>query len=646
MNVIFILLLIPFALAGKTAPGCPELKSIVNKLEADIQNKNLGQACQGLDVKELLGKDPVLPQKEILAELKCQNLAAIELRLKTLENEQAMLMGINKLVNEVKVQKKKTQTLPPEESQAAARSFVDNLVVAQTLELILSTEGNFLEELSKVEAKDRGSLEHFVKLRDKKCEGMPGPQDSGICSTYFAPTAEAMAEMYALTDLALTTNRKLGPKQLKELRSSMTIIKESNEPYSFTAIREELKEGLAASGKTELTMSKQDVKVIGQIPEFKHHPLLSFMDEMNSARTALSPTASTRFNYLMEDLKKRQEWERESKFSLLKFEFEKQMNEEPTCQKVSPADYSRCLHKVAQNPSLFDSQKAHLLSMSEGLEKTQSYLTSLLKTQSECRPDEKGEIKKECAAQVSARVNILSQESEALNALKKKILEESTELMTMRNFAVEKLDSQKCFSLKEDLAVGDCYDQFDTNISKEAFALMNDGINIALVFTRPEAATDISGICQKGEEKIIAKDRLCAFLTDKTSDLVESRDSRKDHEFRAPVKPESGGYNPHKEALLNGATSLLMDLAKTFGPQTPRPANPYPYYNYQPSNGKPMMSISDSILFDARVQGAHGLYRPTPGVQPYSPSGNLGTYTPLHNTSGTASTYFSAPGGR
>jgi hypothetical protein len=173
---------------------------------------------------------------------------------------------------------------------------------------------------------------------------------------------------------------------------------------------------------------------------------------------------------------------------------------------------------------------------------------------------------------------------------------------------------------------------------------MSDSMSVAVMFNpkpEEEVNTKAKELCDdEKKKKRKSEERLCEFFDDTTPNVVTKNEDNTD----GPVTAPDGGHAEAKirDAWLQGGANLLAQGLSTYLQRnmTPPPVvNPYPY-NYAPySGGGNGMGIADSIMFNARYQGAYGFYMPTQGLPPGHafPSSSMSGYQAL---SGGGSKYF------
>jgi hypothetical protein len=635
MHFLLPVLFISLATAQTKAPDCRELKPIVQQLEKTIQEKRLGKECDQLEGNQL-GLASMSPlQVDTLKKYRCMDLAAVEMQLRSIENELALFQGIASLQAEIESGVKKVkENKRPELAQQAAGVFMENLQVAQTLELLLATNNgkkeNFFLELKDVDPKSWDTPAKFGKYVASYCTKYR-PVGDNICSKNFTLTPKAYEEIKAFMKVGAQSEGKFKKRQIEELSDALSI-KKGKEKYSYAQMAAELK-GVSSEG----IVSKDGIESIKNLPDFKASKEFDFLNQMKAAKDQLEvQTISSRFGFFLDDLKKRQTWEMKSKLALIIHDVPKAKE---LCQSAwnDQGSISDCLTGLVQDKSIPASKRAHIDDMIYEFKYGENHVEKLNKLISECIPSKEMEMPPGCFGELAENVTRMQEKSIVLNALRAKMLEDSANLLTLRNFAVEKYQSQNCGIQMESSLLG-CYDDLGA-ISKEAVVLAEAGLDLAVVYAMPDKGTNISELCDDENIKIYKKDRLCSFEDDPVADHLPAKKDA--HSFNAPVDPES--RNTTRQAILETAGNLIGSFGQMLGAANmQRPPNPYPMYPYNPYPSRPTLSISDSLILPAAMKG-YGQYAPTPGLMPYS-SINRGpsTYAPYGSSS---SSHFGAPVG-
>jgi hypothetical protein len=122
----------------------------------------------------------------------------------------------------------------------------------------------------------------------------------------------------------------------------------------------------------------------------------------------------------------------------------------------------------------------------------------------------------------------LTAKAQVLNTLKAKHLQANADLITFRNFALEKLHSKECMNAGES-NITDCYADIG-NISREAIVLSKDTKDIIYVFEKPAAPTEVAELCLNNDVKVSFKKDLC-----KLTEEDPSKKKTNDDNYEAPV---------------------------------------------------------------------------------------------------------------
>lgn len=650
MNFLVLLALIPFAFAD-SPPTCQELGRIIQGYEKDLQKKFIkapSTECRNLKVSDL-GSNLPLKNTHLIEENKCSSLSVIEAQLETLKNQEAILTGIDKLKTNIQA----SQTGAGDNNQAVARSagnsFVNSLNTAQSLELLLNSsteEGSpFLAEIKKISPEKRSSPSDFIAAVKQLCKTRKEVEgiDACIDPKLFTPNQDAVKEINALIAQSEPDSGQI-QKWAKMLSIKRKNVKPDESGYSFTQMQMEMQSGFAKLDKGE-KLNRGELKVIQNLDQFENASGLSFVEDLGLAKDQFkSQFATDRFRFLVEDARKRQQFEIQSKISIAwadldkaKLKLEAQDLSDCTNAKDS-YDSAMACHFILENKvkdQLTGDAKAHIMNLITPLNVSIKYQNKLAQVGDTCLDEvkTKGVLTEGCLKELSADKAEIQDKILQLNLLKDKIGWENRDLMTYRNFALHKWGTQKCNS--GDSAIEFC--DPEDKISKEANFLSNTMMDISLVFTnKPEAEAEAEKLCDEDDEdkkKKASEDRLCAFFNDTTSNIVKT-DNHKKHDTDGPVAAPDGNHaaNNERDAWLQGGTNILNDVLKYYtAPKNLWGVSPY-MYNYAPYNyGKPPMGIADTIMFNARYYGSYGFYMPTAGYQAHTAFGpstpSVGAYS-------------------
>jgi len=546
--------------------------------------------------------------------------------------------GIDKLKASLEEDKKKAPN-----SKAAGMSFVASLNTAQSLELLLNTKNSKDETLAsylkkEVKAKEdlNTKIQDFCKDLDKKgvnaCNGEA-----------FKPGPEATTEIFNL----LSSAPKVNSDQISKWQNMLAIKRKNKEPeeadYSFHIMQTELASAFKAIDSKEI-MTKEHLKAISRLDDFENNALgLGFVEDISSIKDKKKTKfLSDKLFLLMGDAKSRQQYEMQSKLSVL---FDN--------NKDKLGDISECV----AGKNLFDQAKvcfdtlvkkkgdvgtAAFESQLDSIKASMDFISKISLVETTCKEklQETELLPEVCYTTMTKDKADIQDQILQLNVLKDKIGSENQDLMTYRNLALNKwYQNNNCGKIESPMDLCEVTDTSGT-ISKSALMTVSESMSVAIMFNpkpEEEVNTKAQELCDDdNKKKTKSEERLCEFFDDTTPNVV----TKKDNDSDGPVQAPDGGHEQAKikDAWLQGGANLLAQgLSHFMQRNTPPPIqNPYPY-NYAPYNGGGSgMGIADSIMFNARYQGAYGFYMPTPGLVPGHafPSSSMTGYRPLSSSGG------------
>lgn len=666
MNFFILILLIPLAFA-ETAPGCNDLALMVEGYEKDLMKKGISpEICKDLDLNKMdqeakakaqaeakaspTSSEPIYTEEDIsfFNEYKCSNFAVIENKISDLENELTLLEGFDKLKNDINEQKQKTANKDEEIAKEGGRNFVDALATAQTLDTLLTAQDEngeiLLKRLLQVPLADRQDPEKLKIAFTQLCKGNKG----GSCNLNLSPSQSTVDDINKLLE------QPLSEETLETWRSAIAIKQKDGKQYSFSEMAKELKEAFTKLGNKDSSISRKELLAIQALPDFENVKGLEFLQDLKEHKGAENFITASQFKFLVEDLTNRQAFEMTSKISYLYAEHKDQMDESQRASCKSAAhslstalscmeilkDYSKQKGQVG-NPL---STLARVL---KGLDVSKNYYSNLNEISQNCisanwMEDPTSNMREGCLNKINGDIAKLPKKISALYLLKEKIGSESQRQMNFRNLAVNKW--AQCSENGKNSNIGECDTAFAGYISKEAISLSSDVANLSVVYKPNEDhLITAKAECSKDQKLTRQEERLCAFFNDTTSNVLEGDIVKKNpDEYQAPTDAPDGGHNPQREAWVQGLANITREMVNQYQSNQNRyrpTINPY-MYNYSPYNGgRPLMGISDSILFNARYYGAYGYYMPTMGFQPFTAFGKRPTtaYTPYASST---SAYF------
>lgn len=636
MRYLFLLLALPFLSVEAAAPDCNRLKDIANHLEKMIQGspKDFHKDCEKT-TPESLG----LPSDSIGFsgdwDYRCKDLAAIDSQLKSIENEIALLKGIDSLKTEIiegAATLKKYEN--PNQIKEASVSFINNLNVATSLELFMATNNTKSENiLSKVVEDKAGwtDLNSFAGLLRKHCGSFPST--GTVCEKGFALSEETFKEINDFVTIGKSTERKFNKHQIKDLKEALEITPagtglEVGVIYNFGQLASELK-GIQPNG----LLAPEDMQVLKELPTLSGANKFDFIKNMKASMKVINDSEdlikangiSSRFSTLLQDLKNRQEWEMKSKLSLILNQYQKQIPADATgnCDKARGLEkdsIAACLTPLSTSKELIGNEQAIVRDYISEFEYSQKQVNRLDDWIANCTPNEKLEFTdpEKCKGILTLDMAELVNKAQVLTALKAKHIQARPDLITFRNFAMEKLHSGQCMNSND---TNISCDKDLGSISLEAVALTGNAADIIHVFTKPAADTVIDQLCLDSKEVVPHKAELCEL---KEEDKPVKKTVNND-DYEAPVSPD--GNNNVNQALADLGLSTINSLARMFAPPPQQMASPYgpPAFPYMPPVNQPQ-DISTRIMGPHLMQG-FGSYSTTAGTMPYSSTSGGGTAT-------------------
>ena len=405
MRYLLLLLVIPFLSVEAAGPDCTKLKGIAAHLEKMINGapKDFHKDCEKM-TPESLG----LPSDSIGFsgdwDYRCKNLSAIDAQLKSIENEIALLKGIDSLKTEIIggiATIKKFDN--PNQVKEASVSFVNNLNVATSLELFMATTNTKSENiLSKVVEDKVGwtDLNSFAGLLRKHCKDFPSK--GTVCESGFALSEETFKEINAFVTVGKSTERKFNKNQIKDLKKALEITKQKGTGvevgvyYNFTQIASELK-GIQPDGM----LAPEDMEVIKALPVLSNNTNYDFIKNINASIKTIKSSDElvnangipSRFSSLLNDLKKRQEWEMKTKISLVLHQHIDDIPAEAkdNCDKARELvkdSIPACLTALSTSTGLLGNEKAAVTDLITELDYSQKQVARIDDQIANCIPNE------------------------------------------------------------------------------------------------------------------------------------------------------------------------------------------------------------------------------------------------------------------
>jgi hypothetical protein len=619
------------SLAHAKAPDCRELGQIIEGYEKDLQRKFIqNPSCSSISAQEF-AKDLPVADKTFLEGKMCHSLSVIETELEKLKIEEAVLTGIDKLKKNLQAAKEEVETSKDEEAQKPAKTFVGSLNTAQSLEVMLKTEirggTSFLEKLKSIPEETRADLKSFNERIAEICRKETDTLEDACNPKVFRPSSETVQELNALLKSANPTK-----DQVEKWAGMLAIKKKGSQEksdYSFTAMRAELEETFKLLDQKS-PLSKDHLKAIRKLDDFESAPGFPFVEDLKKLKNSTqSRLLSERFKWLVKDAQNRQQYEVQSKLSVAWLEYKSLLGDSPDCD-LTKSLFSKaesCLeHFRKKEKELQGDARATVEKLIPALEASLKYEQELSRLEETCSLEiEKKGLTENCLFEVNNQLGVVHDKILQLNLLKEKIGSENLDLMTMRNFALEKWGTQKCAVVSSN--VDFCEDE--TTLSKEAMLTVGDMMDITVLYT-PESQTSEKALalCDDADRKKTRVEvKLCEFFyaRDPKKDVVVRQEAEKkkmeqEAESVNVAAPDGGNADEAlRDGWIRGGSQIMSDVLKYLY-QVPAPAitNPVPY-NYSPyfANGTQGLGFADALTLNARYYGGYSFYMPTPGYQPY-----------------------------
>ena len=649
---LFVIFLQTQLLAATTAPGCQDLSRILSEAEKELQTSH-APACGELNITTLLPQEISSETESFFNEHKCSPLYQIEIKIAELENQEALLLGFEKLKNEVSSSQEEISTEKNQERiNQATKDFAQALNTAQSIEVMLDSEipgkdVNFLQLLA-AESPDLWSdVEKLRSLTNEFCEKITDAKKLRVCSSDFAPNEQTHKELKEL----LRTG-SLSKEEADQWKNSLSIQKADGSRYSFVTMTDAISESYTKLLKGE-TLSEHELASLKALDKFRSNPQLSFAKNLPAPKG--NNLVQAKIKNHINSLIKRQEVEINTKMSVVSAVNKELMNnnEQAACALVNVLTDvdTTCMSALKstlarQKESSANDQTNQLNEALSSFTKSQNYLAKLKELSGKCDSN-----LNECALHIPLDLAQMSNELSALRMIKEKVGSAQVNNMAFRNFALSKwtqncndsIDSQKSI-------VEECQDTL-SSMAPEMYKLSSSLMDISLLIDPKKVSSEdgtVKALCENEEvKKRTDQQKLCAFFTDVVSDELPADEKKVDQDtYQASVSAPKGS-NKSREAWLKGLSLIANTATDSWlagnnqGSYWGNAVNPYAY-NFGPYDMTQAMGTADAILFNARYYGAYGFYMPTQGLQPYTTFGasSISSYQALPGTSGAYS-YFS-----
>lgn len=639
---------------------CDGLAKALNGYEKDLQNKAFS-GCQNVKIEDLV-KDVNFAIPDFLNEdmpgttlsRKCSTLASVEAEIQKLKVEQSVLDGFEKLKASIQSAKDKTAEREAAVARRNGKTFVDRLSAAQGLEALVATrvkdrtadrtQGNIDRPILEV-IRNRGpaTKESLKDLVKELCGNEDKTDPADACNPLnFEPTDSAVEDIVNL----INAHEKIEAAQLEQFRNSLQIKRktpnaEGSTNYSFNQMSKEMREAFAKlDGKDP--MSKAHLKAIKSLSDFESNPDFDIAQGLMTAGTQSEvKLASNKFMLHMRDSLSRQEYETRSKMSVMWEAHKDKMTNLPgttteSCNKAKDnlEQAILCQNYLKEALPNVNNQtaRADLGRALAAIEDNIVYHTKLSQDLNRCENLYKteGAISEMCMGTISLTHANLGEKIIQLNALKDKIGSENVNLMKLRNFALYKWEKNNCGATTD--ATMDLCEVENSTLNVETKFTVSNALKVAILFA-PSAQAEAEGKALCEDETISSKNPVCSdtYVPDVIPPVVLNEG------VDGPTDAPDGGHNEAavRDAWIGAGANLLKQALDYVIPRNTPPGLPNPYpYNYGPYNGgAPPLGIADTIMFNARYQGAYGFYMPTPGYQPYTAFGASSSISPYRSVS-------------
>ncbi len=574
----WLLLLIPLSQAmAATAPTCRELPGLLEGFEKDLMDASSLQMCErpleefslltyndGAGVNQIMSAE----QAAFAYENRCMKLSVIENDIRRLENQHTLLLGFEKLKADIKAQKELVASRNATTSGRAALHFQDAVITAQSIELLVNT-GTVARDLKAALAAATPPVNFTTVLASvcsQRTDAQPDARDA--CNTnVFKPTPAAIEELTYLLGSAT-----LDQAQVDQWKSSLQIVQADGSAYSFDQMRSQMDGGLAISSDNRPGFSKQELMVIQSLPDFKNDSALEVVNTLNDSRKNV--VLKQQFQFLVEDLLKRQQYDIQSKLSLTASQYAGDFVSDTDREKCNDikSDHTvttQCIEalRAAYNSMEIGVDQAHLANILDSVEAASIYAQQITDTAPDCLEATTTAVDAlnddvSCPALITGNQAELQNKILALTVIKDKILSEKSRTLQLRNFTAETLE-QQCASSVEESDVGLCDENFEPLISQSANQLLSDAMAISVVYARPAEATLIDNICHDGSPQTSAVKSLC---------MVGQTPAIEEEELAAPVD-SALDLTPHNppadtsmvsEAWKMGLSNLAQNVANGY----------------------------------------------------------------------------------
>ncbi len=674
-----LILLFPAA-SFAVGPNCAELQRIVGGYERELLSTKYTECnTESLTVDGVESDFLTSILEDSGKSMKCAPLGVIEERIKTLDNELALLQGFEKLKNDIRTNKDETQNPSLTKAQRAAVDLERSLKTAQAFDLLLGVDGDkfdsethIMRQLAGITAEQRNTPEKFKTVLREFCRNRPGriAGTRDACGAGFQPDQAAVDEMNGLL------GARMSPELIAQWKQALTIKKANGDSWTFAAMYRELNDLVPALKNGRMTLRRDQLDLIKNLPDFNEADALPILESIRKLKSGVAiHTTLEGFQDFAEDLKERAKVEARSKISWV-------LGTVKDAITLSPEERSACdtftagtlngfgdsrqakdeFHQktkacwngiVANKDSLNANQPAKNLvfHMEKSLKSTLSYIDQFDQINLCLDPQNgaattplqeanAGQALTNCSElnMLSSELKNITDELKIMNALRDRLLPQTERDKKFRNFAVQKMNAMNCANKSSSLIT--CEEELLVNMSPEIFSLTSEVLGMSLTFAPTEPAEDMTAVCD--DEQPGREATLCTFFDSPPENPNQSAGLPSSE---SPYVNVRNARDRDAEANRENITMLGMAAVQQIlnPPMSPlySPGTNYnsPYYNYSPFGYGGYLSPSDKILYGARYYGGYGIYTPTLGTAPYTAFPTISPWVTAA-TPGNNSSYF------